>query len=68
MTAEATAGQDGLYILIEIQASSLLTVARRRDGDREDYKEEAATPQAGYSARFTNRFMGTTGKSGMRAV
>jgi len=42
MTAETTAGQDGLHILIEIQASSLLTVATGGSGHGEGNKKEAA--------------------------
>src|SRR5215469_4162313 len=53
VTAEATAGQDRLHILIEIQASNLLMAATSGYGYREGDKEEAATtPKERYSASF----------------
>ena len=69
MATKATAGQDRLHILIEIQASSLLTGATGGYGYGEDNKKEAATtPQAPRTPRFRNRLMRTTAESGMRAV
>lgn len=68
MTAETTAGQDGLHVLIEIQASSRITVAAGPYDQGESYKKDEAATKAPYAARFRNRLVRTSGESGMRAV
>jgi hypothetical protein len=71
MTTKATAGEDRLHILVEIQMSSRLMAASGGYSQRKRNNKEnqATTPtRAGHCARFTNRFVRSTGGTGMRAV
>jgi allantoicase len=58
VTTETSAGQDGLYILIEIEASPSVCSVATDSAHRDNYNDQTKT-EACRLAGMTNRLLGT---------